>query len=71
MLLNSPNQKRDTTKNIVDKESNCRTYSICRIKKFGIMGSKYRNRLKRYDGIFDIVSGLVNYRIIHIVEEDN
>ena len=29
------------------------------------MASKYRNRLKRYDGISDIVSGLVNYRIIH------
>ena len=40
-------------------------HTICRIKKFGIMGSRYRNRLKRYDGISDIVSGLVNYRIIH------
>ena len=40
-------------------------HTICRIKKFGIMGSKYRNRLKRYDGISDIISGLVNYRIIH------
>ena len=40
-------------------------YTICRIKKFGIMGSRYRNRLKRYDGISDIVYGLVNYRIIH------
>ena len=40
-------------------------HTICRIKKFGIMGNKYRNRLKRYDGISDIVSGLVNYRITH------
>ncbi|HJT84164.1 MAG TPA: transposase family protein [Nitrososphaeraceae archaeon] len=40
-------------------------HTICRIKKFGIMGSRYRNRLRRYDGISDIVSGLVNYRIIH------
>ena len=40
-------------------------HTICRIKKFGIMGNKYRNRLERYDGISDIVSGLVNYRIIH------
>ena len=58
-------EKRDTTRDIVDREYNSRTYSICRIKKFGIMGSKYRNRLKRYDVMFDIVSGLVNYRIIH------
>ena len=40
-------------------------YTICRIKKFGVMGSRYRNRLKRYDAISDIVSGLINYRIIH------
>jgi DDE superfamily endonuclease/Helix-turn-helix of DDE superfamily endonuclease len=40
-------------------------HTICRIKKFGVMGSRYRNRLKRYDVMSDIVSGLVNYRIIH------
>ena len=40
-------------------------HTICRIKKFGIMASRYRNRLKRYDRMSDIVSGLVNYRIIH------
>ena len=59
-------KKRDTTRDIVDRKSNCRAHSICRIKKFGIMGSRYRNRLKRYDVMSDIVSGLlVNYKIIH------
>lgn len=38
-------------------------HTICRIKKFGVMGTKYRNRLKRYDAMSDIVSGLINYRI--------
>ena len=33
-------------------------HTICRVKKFGIMGNKYRNRLKRYDVMSDIVSGL-------------
>ena len=42
-------------------------HTICRIKKFCIMGTKYRNRLKRYDHISDIVSGLVNYRIMNSV----
>ena len=42
-------------------------HTICRIKKFCIIGTKYRNRLKRYDHISDIVSGLVNYRIINSV----
>lgn len=40
-------------------------HTICRIKKFGIIGNKYRNRLKRYDTMSDIVSGLLNYRIRH------
>jgi hypothetical protein len=39
-------------------------HTICMIKKFCIMGTKYRNRLKRYDHISDIVSGLVNYTIM-------
>ena len=42
-------------------------HTICRIKKFCIMGTKYRNRLKRYDTVSDIVSGLINYRIINSV----
>jgi hypothetical protein len=39
-------------------------HTICRIKKFGIMGTKFRNRLGRYDHASDIVSGLVNFRIM-------
>jgi hypothetical protein len=39
-------------------------HTICRIKKFGIMGTKFRNRLGRYDHVSDIVSGLVNFRIM-------
>lgn len=38
-------------------------HTICRIKKFNIIGNKYRNKLKRYDMMSDIVSGLVNYKI--------
>jgi len=39
-------------------------HTISRIKKFGIMGTKFRNRLVRYDHASDIVSGLVNFRIM-------
>jgi hypothetical protein len=39
-------------------------HTVSRIKKFGIMGTKFRNRLGRYDHASDIVSGLVNFRII-------
>jgi hypothetical protein len=39
-------------------------HAICRIKKFRIMYDIFRNRLKRYNRISDIVTGLVNYRIM-------
>ena len=39
-------------------------HTVSRIKKFGIMGTKFRNRLGRYDHASDIVSGLVNFRIM-------
>ena len=35
-------------------------HTISKIKKFGIMGTKFRNKLKRYDHASEIVSGLVN-----------
>jgi DDE superfamily endonuclease/Helix-turn-helix of DDE superfamily endonuclease len=34
-----------------------------RVKKFHIFGDEFRNRLKRYDIMTDIVCGLVNFRI--------
>ena len=39
-------------------------HTVSRIKKFGIMGTKFRNKLGRYDHACDIVSGLVNFRIM-------
>ncbi|MBV9179494.1 MAG: hypothetical protein JO297_20895 [Nitrososphaeraceae archaeon] len=40
-------------------------HTLSRIKKFGIMGTKFRNKLGRYDHhASDIVSGLVNFRIM-------
>jgi DDE superfamily endonuclease len=39
-------------------------HTVSRIKKYGIMGTKFRNKLKRYDHASDIVSGLINFRIM-------
>ena len=39
-------------------------HTLSRIKKFGIMGTKFRNKLGKYDHTSDIVSGLVNFRIM-------
>jgi hypothetical protein len=39
-------------------------HTICKIKKFGIMGTKFRNKLRRYNNISDIISGLLNHRVM-------
>ena len=39
---------------------------ICKLKKYRIMNDVFRNKLRKYDRISDIVSGLVNYRIMNI-----
>lgn len=39
-------------------------HTICKIKKFGIMGTKFRNRLRRYNNISDIIYGLLNFRVM-------
>ena len=38
-------------------------HTICRLKKYRIMNDIFRNRLRKYDKVLDIVAGLVNYRI--------
>lgn len=39
-------------------------HTISRMKKFRIMADEFKNRLKRYDVMTDIISGLVNFRIL-------
>jgi hypothetical protein len=39
-------------------------HTICRMKKHRIMGDTFRNRLRKYNGVSDMVSGLVNYRTL-------
>ena len=42
-------------------------HAICRLKKYRIMSEIFRNRLRKYDMVSDIVSGMVNYRIINSI----
>jgi hypothetical protein len=37
---------------------------IGRMKKFRIMGNKFRNKLKRYDDMTSIISGLINLKVM-------
>ena len=39
-------------------------HTVCKIKKFGIMGTTFRNKLRRYNNISDIVSGILNFRVM-------
>jgi len=38
--------------------------TICRLKKYRIMSDIFRNKLRKYDKVSNIVAGLVNYRIM-------
>ncbi len=40
-------------------------HTICRLKKYRIQSKVFKNKLRKYDKISDIVSGLVNYRIMN------
>jgi DDE superfamily endonuclease/Helix-turn-helix of DDE superfamily endonuclease len=58
----APEQKKFNKQ--LSKERVVVEHTISRMKKFRIMGEEFRNRLKRYDVMTDIVSGLVNLRIL-------
>lgn len=40
-------------------------HTICRLKKYRILSDIFRNKLRKYNKVSDIVSGLINYRIMH------
>jgi hypothetical protein len=39
-------------------------HTICRLKKYRIMSDTFRNKLRKYNKISAIMTGLVNYRIM-------
>ena len=39
-------------------------HTICRLKKYRILSEIFRNKLRKYNEVLDIVAGLVNYRIM-------
>ena len=41
-------------------------HTICKLKKYRIMSDIFRNKLRKYNRVSDIVSGLVNYRIMNL-----
>ena len=45
-------------------------HTICRIKKYKILAYMFRNKSRKHDRVSDIVSGLVNYRILSSFQID-
>jgi len=39
-------------------------HTICKLKKYRIMSDVFRNKLRKFSKVSDIVSGLVNYGIM-------
>jgi hypothetical protein len=39
-------------------------HTISKLKKYRILSDAFRNKLRKYNKVSDIVSGLVNYRIM-------
>ena len=68
-----PNKKK-RRQDLSQEEKECNQYhsrkriviehTICRLKKYRIMSDVFRNRLRKYNRVSDIVSGLVNYRTL-------
>ncbi len=40
-------------------------HTICQLKKYRIMSEVFRNKLRKYNRISEIVSDLINYRILN------
>lgn len=69
-----PNRKKRNQKELTREEKEHNQYhsrkrmviehTICRMKKYRIVSDVFRNRLRKYDQVSDIVSGLVNYRAL-------
>jgi hypothetical protein len=69
-----PNRKkRNPDLSVEEKENNKSHFrkriviehTICRLKKYRIISETFRNRLRKYNRISDILLGLVNYRIMN------
>lgn len=58
----TPGQKAFNSR--LSKERVVVEHTISRLKKFNIFGTEFRNRLKHYDAMTDLVCGLVNFRIL-------
>ncbi len=43
--------------------------TICRLKKYRIMSDIFRNKLRKYNKVSDIVTGLINYKMMSYLQK--
>jgi hypothetical protein len=60
-----PQEEKEHNKIHSNKKRIVIEHAICKMKKYRIMSDIFRNRLRKYDKVSDIVAGLVNYRIMN------
>lgn len=72
-LSSIPNRKQRNQELLQEEKEHNKSHSkkrivvehtICRLKKYRIMSDIFRNRLRKYNRVSNIVAGLVNYRIM-------
>ena len=63
--MNYPKKKKNITK-IILKKRIVIEHTICKIEKVqDTCNDVFRNKLRKYNKVSDIVSGLINYRIMN------
>ena len=60
-----PQEEKEHNKIHSNKKRIVIEHAICKMKKYRIMSDIFRNRLRKYDKMSDIVAGLANYRIMN------
>ncbi len=73
LLSLSHKKKKDQESSAEEKECNqihskrriVIEHTICRMKKYRILADVFRNKLRKYNRVSDMVSGLVNHRIMN------
>jgi hypothetical protein len=59
-------EEKEYNKNHSEKRIVIEHTTICRLKKYRVMRDTFGNKLRKYNRMSDIVTGLVNYRIMNL-----
>jgi hypothetical protein len=63
--LDLSQEEKEYNKNHSNKKRIVIEHTICNLKKYRIFADVFRNRLRKYDKVSDIVAGLINYKTMN------